>query len=188
MAFDFKNATQEDFLAECKRICAEMGDDGFFTKKEMKHLPEVLYDGEQVLGLASGMMDSKTWLIALTDQRILLLDKGMLYGLRQTEFRLGHVSSVSYETGLMMGKIDIHVSSVKHQISQVPKKAVANFAERVRAQLQAPSPAAPASESVPSASGSDDDIVSKLERLADLRDRGVLDDQEFAEQKAKILG
>ncbi|MDF9433006.1 PH domain-containing protein [Chromohalobacter israelensis] len=181
MAFDFKNASQGELLAECKRICAEMGDDGFFTKKEIKHLPEVLNDGEPVLGLASGMMDNKTWLIVLTDQRILLLDKGMLYGLRQTEFRLGHVSSVSYETGLMMGKIDIHVSSVKHQISQVPKKAVANFAERIRAQLQAPRPEAPASDS-------DDDIVSKLERLAALHDRGVLDDQEFADQKAKILG
>jgi len=185
MAFDFKNASQEELKAEYKRIDTEMGDDSFFTKKEMNHLPEVMYEGEELVGFASGMMDNKTWLMALTDQRILLLDKGMLYGLRQTEFRLNNVSAVSYETGMLMGKMVIQVGSVEHTISQVPKKAVANFAERVRKLLhdqsksagQASEPAQPA----------EDDVVSRLERLAALRDRGVLDDQEFAEQKAKIL-
>lgn len=33
-----------------------------------------------------------------------------------------------------------------------------------------------------------DDVVSQLERLASLRDRGVLTDDEFAQQKAKLLG
>lgn len=36
--------------------------------------------------------------------------------------------------------------------------------------------------------GMSDDAIAKLERLATLRGQGVLTDEEFAEQKAKLLG
>ena len=32
------------------------------------------------------------------------------------------------------------------------------------------------------------DVVSQLERLADLKDQGILTEEEFAAQKAKLLG
>jgi hypothetical protein len=35
---------------------------------------------------------------------------------------------------------------------------------------------------------SEDDTITQLERLADLKDQGILTDEEFAAQKAKILG
>jgi putative oligomerization/nucleic acid binding protein len=34
----------------------------------------------------------------------------------------------------------------------------------------------------------DDDMLTQLERLGDLKDRGVLSEAEFAEQKQRILG
>lgn len=184
MTFNVKTATQEERKAEYKRIASEMGDDSFFTRKEMEHLPDAMNEGEQLLAFASGLMDKKTWLIALTDQRILLLDKGMFYGLSQSEFSLDNVSAVSYETGMLMGKLVIQVGSVNHTITQVPKKAASSFAERTRHAMKALHDTPASANSVPN----DDDIVSKLERLAALRDRGVLDDNEFADQKAKILG
>ena len=46
-------------------------------------------------------------------------------------------------------------------------------------QEQAPPPPAPAAAPDP---------VAQLEKLADLKDRGILTDAEFAAQKAKILG
>jgi hypothetical protein len=33
-----------------------------------------------------------------------------------------------------------------------------------------------------------DDVVSKLEKLAALKEKGILTDEEFSTQKAKILG
>ncbi|MRT32680.1 SHOCT domain-containing protein, partial [Xylella fastidiosa subsp. multiplex] len=42
------------------------------------------------------------------------------------------------------------------------------------------------SSSAPAA-GAADEIILKLERLATLRERGVLTDEEFAAQKARIL-
>ena len=54
--FDFKNAPEKVRRSEFKRTAKASGDDGFGTKKEVKHLPEVLMDGEQVLAFSSGLM------------------------------------------------------------------------------------------------------------------------------------
>ena len=48
-------------------------------------------------------------------------------------------------------------------------------------QQQAPPPPAPAA-------AAPQDPVAQLEKLAELKDRGILTDAEFAAQKAKILG
>lgn len=52
-------------------------------------------------------------------------------------------------------------------------------------QTYAPQPSAPAPQ--PVAAGTDDKIA-QLERLAQLKAQGVLTEQEFAQQKASILG
>lgn len=49
------------------------------------------------------------------------------------------------------------------------------------AQVAAPAPA-------PAAASGGDDVIAKLEKLGQLRDQGILTDEEFAAQKAKILG
>lgn len=58
-------------------------------------------------------------------------------------------------------------------------------AEAMQSQAAAapPPPPAPAPEPSPSS----DDLVAQLEKLASLRDQGILTDDEFAVQKAKLL-
>ncbi|MCB0964646.1 MAG: SHOCT domain-containing protein, partial [Acidimicrobiales bacterium] len=51
----------------------------------------------------------------------------------------------------------------------------------------APPPPAPAAAPAP-AVGGEDDLLDQLERLGKLRDQGILTDEEFAAQKAKLLG
>jgi len=53
----------------------------YFTKKERNHLHKVLSPGEQIHAMTSGLHDGSTWLITITNKRVLFLDKGMLYGL-----------------------------------------------------------------------------------------------------------
>lgn len=53
-------------------------------------------------------------------------------------------------------------------------------ADAVAQQQQAPPP-------TPPAPAGQDDTVSQLERLAKLKEQGVLNDEEFAAEKAKIL-
>jgi hypothetical protein len=61
------------------------------------------------------------------------------------------------------------------------------YAEQQQAYAQQPPPAyAPAPEAAPPPAGAD--MSAELERLAALRNQGVLTDDEFAAAKAKLLG
>ncbi|AVJ96809.1 TPA: hypothetical protein L6A55_11305 [Pseudomonas aeruginosa] len=181
MAFDYRSATPDALKAEYNRIATEIGDDQFFTKKELSHLPEVLADGEQVLAFTSGIMEGNTWLITLTDRRVIFLDKGMLYGLKQASIELDKINAVSGKTGMFFGDILIQDGGSERKITNVWKKTVTAFTNKVRDAIHAKKQPAMASASPC------DDMISKLERLAALRDRGVLTPEEFAEQKLKIL-
>ncbi|HTT28601.1 MAG TPA: SHOCT domain-containing protein [Solirubrobacteraceae bacterium] len=55
-------------------------------------------------------------------------------------------------------------------------------------QQQAPAAAAPAPAPPAPAASSTDDKIEQLKQLADLKTQGILTDQEFASEKAKILG
>jgi len=57
-------------------------------------------------------------------------------------------------------------------------------AAEAQQQQYAPPPAAPA----PAAGGMNEDMIQQLKDLASLKDQGILTDEEFAAQKAKILG
>src|SRR4051794_39270494 len=124
MTFDYGTASPEELEAEWSRLAAATRDDRFFTRKELRHLPTVLASGEQVLGFASGLMDGTTWLIALTDRRILFLDKGMLFGLKQVSIDLDKINAVSGKTGLLLGKIQIEDGATNRTIDNVRKGSV----------------------------------------------------------------
>lgn len=186
--FDFKNANKEQLKIEYNRIAREIGDDQFFTKKELNHLPEILMDSEQVLAFTSGLMDGNTWLIVLTDHRVLFLDKGLIYGLKQVSINLDKINSVSGSTGIMFGEIRIEDGASERIIKNVWKKTVVAFTNKVRDALHAHRKPVLAHAAVSAAStAAADDVVSKLERLAALKERGILTDTEFADQKARIL-
>ena len=72
------------------------------------------------------------------------------------------------------------------EIKNVMKKTVRPFVEAVNRARDALK-SAEGSNQRPAAPSSTD-VASQLERLADLRDRGVLTDDEFQTQKDKILG
>jgi hypothetical protein len=180
MKFDFKNASPAALKAEYSRIAREIGDDQFFTKKELNHLPKILADGEQVLAFTSGLMDNHTWLITLTDRRIIFLDKGMFFGLKQITIDLDKVNAVTGETGFLLGKIKIEDGAKERLIDNVWKKTVIQFTNKARDAISA-------YKHHGSMPIDHDDHISKLERLAILKEKGILTQKEFEQQKAKIL-
>lgn len=77
---------------------------------------------------------------------------------------------------------------------RVQRRQAERFAER-DAQIYAKQDAAYAEQAPPetapppaAAAASTEDVVSQLKGLAELRDQGILTEQEFAAQKSKILG
>lgn len=76
--------------------------------------------------------------------------------------------------------------------NRVSRRQAGRWAEQEQAQAyqqqayqqQAYAPPPPAA---PPAADPGDDLIAQLEKLGDLRDKGILTDEEFAAQKAKLL-
>lgn len=193
-----------------KQVAAIEGGSKFMPRKEIKELPNVLARDERVEQLAPGFYNGGIGLLVATNRRLIFVDKGMLYGLRVEDFHYDRISSIQYKTGLLLGEITIYSSGNRAEISQVEKSVVRQFGEYVRAKIGNPGPRTPAPpaappavpqavganaatasasspQPLPTAPTGDDAIISKLERLAALKAQGILTEQEFLEQKARIL-
>jgi hypothetical protein len=64
----------------------------------------------------------------------------------------------------------------------------AYLAGKHRGQADQPEPPAPAAAPPPSAAALSPQAMEQLKSLAQLHDQGILTDQEFDEQKARLLG
>ncbi len=187
MSFDFKNSSKEELREKYKEIAEKLGDDQFFTKKELDYLPEVLREGEQILAFTSGLMDGNTWLVTLTDKRIIFLDKGMIYGLEQTIINLDKVNSVSGKTGIIFGEIFIEDGAKERHIDNVWKKTVKNFTNMVQDAIEANRINNLQPQQIQQ-QAQEEDPYAKLEKLAGLKDKGIISEEEFNIEKKKILG
>lgn len=165
---------------------AEIGSyDSFGTKKEIKYLPEIMMDGEKIYALTSGMMDGNTWLLVITNERIIMLDKGMLYGLKQLVLPLSHIKSVSHKIGILLGEIRIDTGAEVKEVKNIAKQYIPNIMSILNNLLS--KRIGDSKENNASNDNTDDDFLKKLERLTQLKEKGLIDDEEFKLAKTKLL-
>ena len=158
--------------------------DSWFAKKEIaQYLPEVLCEGETILFMTSGTYDRDTWLITVTDTRLIFLDKGMLFGFKRHELPYEQMRSISYSLGLTLASVSIDTSFDIVRIDNLQKTEALKLTELVSSYIRN----LQTKKAPERTRAAVNDIVSQLERLAVLKEKGILTDREFAEQKAKIL-
>mgnify|MGYP003095368395 FL=1 len=168
-------------LKELKQV------DTFGTKKELKELPNIMYSGETLEYVASGFMDGNTWLIACTNKRVLFLDKGMLFGCKQLEIPLEKINSIETSKGLLLGKIKIWDGASAMKIDNIQKYALQPFVNAVNNAREAlKNPIKPLEKEQPIQE--EVDYIRELEKLAGLRDKGIITDEDFEAKKKQILG
>lgn len=159
-----------------------------FGRREIKELPNILWDDEDLRDIVQGLYDNGQGILVATTRRLVFVNKGMVYGLKVEDFSYDRVTSIQYETKMMFGTITIFGSGNKAVVSQVtPKARAKSFAESVRALIsETKEPAVAAPPVAPTAPGIDP--IAQLEKLAELKDRGILTEEEFAAKKKQLLG
>lgn len=171
-------------LAEIKNQIQSLelsGASNYLGKREINELPNILAPTEIVDNLAQGTYNNGQGILVSTNRRLIFVDKGMVYGLKVEDFPLDKITSITYETGLLLGSIKIHTSGNLAKIENVEKVVARSFSEFVRDKLsQQKEPTAKNSISEPNA-------LDQLEKLAKLKNAGVLSEEEFSEQKKKLL-
>ena len=96
---------------------------------------------------------------------------GLLRGVARTAVVAGTASAVS-------GRVQ------RRQAERFADRDAQIMADRQAAYQQQAPPAAPAAPAAPPA----DDTIEKLKELAELKTQGILTEEEFTAQKARILG
>jgi len=159
------------------------------VKKELLKLPSLLHEGERVVNLAQGMYADKNGLIAVTDRRVMFVEEGVMRS-RLEDFPYGRISSVRTSTGWTAGDLTIFASGNKTVIKTVmPKDRVNEVGDYLRSRISvAESPAAAAAPVPAPPPPSAPDVYDHLRKLGELRDAGVLSQEEFDAKKAELLG
>lgn len=151
----------------------------FWGRKELKELPSILNQNEKIVALVIGTYNDGTGLLVATNNRLIFIDKGLLYGLKIEDFGLDKITSIQFESGFLLSEIKIMASGNIAKISNVEQGNGKRFSDTVRNLLSQPKP-----QNVPETKI---DFVDQLERLAKLKDNGIITEEEFNQQKEKIL-
>ncbi len=152
--------------------------------REIKRLENHLWEGETVHSMTTGNYGKGIGLVVMTDRRLLFVQDGMMSKATE-DFPYSKISSVSWQSGMTMGTIVVFASGNKAEITNVHKKDGKSIVDSLRERLaDSPAPAAPAQVQQVAAP----DLADQLTKLAALRDQGILNEDEFAAQKAKLLG
>lgn len=154
-----------------------------FGMKEIKELPNILWEDEKLEKMVQGFYEKGNGILVATNKRLVFVDKGLFYGLRVEDFPYDKISSIQYETGILWGKIIIFASGNKAEIKNVQNAQVKSFGDYVRARISKIHEHA----SIPK-QGDNNDITIQLEKLATLKEKGIITEEEFNAKKKLILG
>ena len=102
---------------------------------------------------------------------------GLLRGVARTAVVAGTASAVS-------GRVQ------RRQAEKFAGRDADIYAQRQQAYAQQAAPAYPPPQAAPPAppAAPQNDVITQLQQLGDLHAQGILTDEEFAAQKAKVLG
>jgi hypothetical protein len=197
---DLGEATAE--RADVTAAVAASGAWTFGVKRELRRLPSLLAADEEVRAIDRGFYEDHLGLVVLTTRRVFFFESGWFES-KAEDFPLTAITSVEVETGIVVDEITIRVAGGSARLRHL--QDARRFAEAVRAELeavrtrhvreQADAHAAAlaealgrAGQSAPAASPTtQESILDQLKKLAELRNAGVLTEDEFAAKKAALL-
>jgi hypothetical protein len=155
----------------------------FGVGRELRELPTVLNEGEYLLDIIQGSYANQTGVLLRTTTRVIFFAKGIV-STKVEEFPLDKLTSVQYSTGLMLGDITIFASGNKAETTNTVKAHTRTFVDGLRSQLELSKK--PTASYPHAAQGTG--TIAELEKLAGLKERGLLTDEEFTAAKRKLLG
>ncbi|TDE35515.1 hypothetical protein E1289_07690 [Actinomadura sp. 6K520] len=165
------------------------------ANREIRRLAAHLWDGERVELMSAGTYGPGTGLVALTDRRLLFLKDGWTRQITE-DFPMEKISSVQWSSGVLQGSLTVFASGNKAEIGNMLKKDGKAIADAIRGRLadrdagQAASASAPTPTAEPgprAVAPAGQSPIELLERLGQLREAGVVTDEEFEAKKAEIL-
>lgn len=183
-----KNISKETAPATKTRIELQLENIGYeksmFGRKEIGELPNLIAAEEEIFAIVQGFYNESQGILVGTNKRLLFVDKGLIYGLKVEDFGLDKITSIQYQSGIMFAELIILASGNTAKISQLGKTEARNFADKARQKLSDTK----VNTSIAQVIQQPLDIADQIEKLASLKEKGILTQEEFDAQKKKLLG
>jgi hypothetical protein len=195
----FDTQDDEDIILENADLECEPQNE-YVSKTEAKNLDKYLEPGEKVHFLArdaGGQLkidgekrDNITKVLtAATDKRV-IFKSGKVIGGSQTSIGYDDISSVELSFGMVQKRINLETDSKVFGIGigQIGKDEVQDMAQFIREKMRESNETGDTkTEKAAGSSESEEDPLDKLERLGELRDDGVITEEDFQEKKESLL-
>jgi hypothetical protein len=146
-------------------------------------LDKQIHDDENVLITVQGKYEDKIGVFSATDKRLIFAGKFFL-GSVVKEVDYQKLTSIKLETGLINAKIILEYSGGDITISQIDKTVAPELVEVVKSKQVQISTLDNSMLTTPSSNA---DLFEKLKKLGELKNSGILTDEEFQAQKQKLL-
>ena len=154
----------------------------------------ILEEGEVPIQITTGTYNlgsalfekNVSGLLVATDRRVILMKENFV-----KDFNYAMITSIKANRGVRFGRITIYIAGSKEEIRYVPNEqaplfagAIWNKVEELKKQSQAPSPPPPA----PAPALAPTSVADELLKFSELLEKGLISQEEFDAQKAKLLG
>lgn len=155
---------------------------------EFNRLPDVLDIDEKIIHAVTGNWEgTKHGLLVATDKKLIFLSYGIFNSFEEI-IKYEKIKSISQNPGILYADISIFTSEKTIVIKNVTNNTNAlSFCNKMDEILSG----SKKEESKPINSNQNSepeiDIMDQLKKLGELREKGILTDQEFTEQKKKLL-
>ena len=133
----------------------------------------------------SGFYDGNTILLVLTNQRMLFLDKGMLYGVNKIEIPIDKINSVSYKKGMLLSTLKMFNGAAPVEIKNIDNNTIERLTKEINSAIKEYSVSNSQPMNINQNSFSAADEIKKFKELLDL---DVITQEEFNEKKKELLG
>ncbi|UKB81893.1 PH domain-containing protein [Chryseobacterium sp. MEBOG06] len=170
-----------------------------FVNSEVNELVNVLDKSEKIIAIAEGkyLYNNLEGILVSTERRVVFVDKKFFGGVFENEFPLCKITSMQHSSGLLSSELKLFTEGFKGEFKLYSRSAAKVFYDAIQnnvytsqQQQQQQVQSVQQTQKQQNSSVKKEDpalIFDKLEKLGKLRESGILTDEEFAEQKKKLL-
>ncbi|WP_155396846.1 PH domain-containing protein [Methanosarcina barkeri] len=159
--------------------------------REMMKGIENLLENEEIVDAIAGRGKGK-WLegnakfkgvLVLTSKRVIFYYKKLISGYGSEDFPLDMISSINFSTGFTGGSVKINTIANSFELDMIMgDEEIEEFVKSVKSYI------ARCKEESSLVSKENLDVADQISKFAELRDKGILTEEEFTVQKRKLLG
>ncbi|WLD92645.1 PH domain-containing protein [Alkalihalobacillus sp. AL-G] len=153
------------------------------SKKLLKELDQYIDDSEHIVDTTYGFYEGKHGIIAATSTRLIYLSKGMFSGLRIVDMPYSKIKSIEYNIKRSDGILEIFGLGEEREFTSIYGSYLDNlpkFVKTIQNQINGQAGSS-------SGKSKSSDKYTQLEKIAKLKEAGVLTEEEFEEEKRKLL-